>query len=242
MKTSFFIIAATALVALSFARADAQDAASDPRLRVVAFDAGQVTSIEGHLGYQMMIEFAPNERIENVSIGDSAGWQVTPNHAATLLFLKPMQARAATNMIVVTSQRRYAFALRVGGAITPDDPRNIYSLRFTYPADPMTTAAATANDAPPVLNFAYASSGARSLMPARVFDDGRFTYFELAPGAETPAIFVLNGRDEEVVNSQVRGAFTVVDQRADAFVLRYGRDRVVIRSTRQGVAAEAVHP
>jgi type IV secretion system protein VirB9 len=74
------------------------------------------------------------------------------------------------------------------------------------------------------------SSGASALTPLRVFDDGRFTYFQMPAGSETPAIFVLNAHgEEEVVNSQVRGGFTVVDLVADAFVLRFGRDRALVQ-------------
>lgn len=229
---------AVALLGVSLAGAAmAQDAERDPRLRVIPYEEAQVIGIAGHLGYQMMIEFDPQERIENVSIGDSLGWQVTPNRAATLLFLKPVAAHAATNMTVVTTRRRYAFALSVREARGPDDPNIIYSLRFSYPAD-----AAAADGAPPAdFNFDYAVSGEAAFAPLRVFDDGRFTYFQLPEGAETPAIFVVNHRgEEEVANSQVRGAATVVEQLSDAFVLRLGRDAVVV--SRGGAAPEARAP
>src|SRR5689334_17584434 len=108
-----------------------EDSARDPRLRIIQYQPDQVVPIEGHLGYQMMLEFGARERIENVSIGDSLGWQVTPNRAATLIFLKPIAPHAATNMTVVTNLRSYAFSLRVGGPVRgPDDPRIVYSLRF----------------------------------------------------------------------------------------------------------------
>lgn len=218
-------IVATALACVAN-NAAAQDAARDPRLRVLPYSADQVIALQGHLNYQMMIEFEPNERIENVSIGDSLAWQVTPNQAATLLFLKPIEAGAATNMTVVTNRRRYAFALRASEARGPDDPRLIYSVRFTYPSEPTPSA-----EAAPAFNFSYDVSGAAALAPVRVFDDGRFTYFELRANAETPAIFALNTEgEEEVVNSQVRGAYTVVDQITATFVLRRGHERALVRN------------
>jgi type IV secretion system protein VirB9 len=228
------ILALAAAALMLTGAAYAQDLVPrDPRLRVVPYAPDQVVAIDGRIGYQMMIEFEARERIETVSIGDSIAWQVTPNRAATLLFLKPTEAHAATNMIVVTTQRRYVFALRAGEATGPDDPRIIYSLRFTYPEEGGDQTASQTLPDPASLNFDYASSGSDALAPARVFDDGRFTYFEMAEGADTPAIFVLNRHgEEEVVNSQVRGAYTVVDVIADAFVLRYGRDRTVVRSGR----------
>ena len=205
----------------------AQEPPRDPRLRVLPYVEGQVISLDGSLGYQMMIEFDSQERIENVAVGDSLGWQITPNRAATLLFVKPVVQQAATNMIVVTTRRRYAFALRTREALRPDDARLIYSVRFTYPSEQR----APDGPAPAAFNFDYASSGAEVLAPARVFDDGRFTYFQMRESGEVPAIFALNRHgEEELVNSQVRGGFTVVDQMADAFVLRHGRDEVIVRS------------
>jgi type IV secretion system protein VirB9 len=224
-------VAAAASLCLA-AAATAQEAQRDPRLRVIPYEESQVIAIDGHLGYQMMIEFDPQERIENVSIGDSLGWQVTPNRAATLLFLKPVMANAATNMTVVTTRRRYAFSLRAREPRGSGDPDIIYSLRFTYPE-----AAAEASDAPPSFNFDYAITGPETFASLLVFDDGRFTYFQLPAGVEAPAIFAVNSHgEEEVVNAQVRGAATVVEQLADVFVLRHGRDAVFVR--RGGLALE----
>lgn len=224
MKKALIVL--IALVSVTGA-AWAQEAARDPRLRVMPYEEGQVISIDGHLGYQMMIEFDPQERIENVSIGDSLAWQVTPNHAATLLFIKPVVARAVTNMIVVTTRRRYAFALRAREAIAPDDARIIYGLRFTYPDS---SPHADAAPAPAAFNFNYVSSGARSIAPTRVFDDGRFTYFEMPRDGEVPAILALNAHGgEELVNSQMRADVIVVDRIAEAFILRYGRDTASVR-------------
>ena len=42
----------------------------DPRVQTVFFKEDSVVSLRGHYGYQMMIEFGVDERIENVSIGD----------------------------------------------------------------------------------------------------------------------------------------------------------------------------
>ena len=228
-----FVCAALLMCSAILASAQ-EDTARDPRLRIVPYEAGQVVPIEGHLGYQMMLEFGPRERIENVSIGDSLGWQVTPNRAATLLFLKPIAPRAATNMTVVTNLRSYAFSLRVGGRVHgPDDPRVVYGLRFAYPDD--RSPAQEARPEPATLNFDYAATGSATIRPTRVFDDGHFTYFQMPRAAETPAIFMLNAQgQEEVVNSQVRDGFTIVDQVADAFVLRYGAERAIVRTTRSG--------
>ena len=87
--------------------------------------------IDGRAGVQATIVFAEDEHIENVAIGDSNSWQVTPNKRANLLFVKPLAARARTNMTVVTDRHRYFFDLVAAPA-----GNALYVLRFTYPDEP----------------------------------------------------------------------------------------------------------
>ena len=218
----------------------------DPRIRVLEYDANSIVSLRGHLGYQMLIEFDPNERIENVAIGDSISWQVTPNRAATMLFLKPISTDAATNMTVVTSLRRYSFELRASEARGPSDPNIIYTLRFHYPDASDSEPAPQPepqprNIEPQALNLDYSTRGTDRFGDVRVFDDGQQTYFLIQPNAETPAVFLI-GQDgeEELVNFQTRPPYIVVSHVAERYVLRSGRHRLRIRNEayeQSGVAA-----
>jgi type IV secretion system protein VirB9 len=210
----------------------------DPHIQTAAYDPDRVVLLRGVLGFQMMLQFAPDERLENVSIGDSLGWQVTPNRNANLLFLKPLERNAVTNMSVVTSQRRYTFELRVlpKGARTAAAP---YVVRFSYPQ----TAVAMSQPPPPELppeerNRAYVVTGSAENTPARVFDDGRMTYFAWANQASAPAIFAVTADGKEsLVNYDVRGAYTVVEQLAPRFVLRNGKQVATV--TNQGFVPAA---
>ena len=197
---------------------------ADPHIQSVAYDPDRVVLLRGVLGYQMMLEFAPDERLESVSIGDSLGWQVTPNRNANLLFLKPIDRHAVTNMNVVTSQRRYSFELRVlpKGARVDTAP---YVVRFAYPQTAMAIPLPPPPDPPPEeRNRAYATSGAAENTPVRIFDDGQMTYFAWGPQASVPAIFAVTSEGREsLVNSGVRGDYTVVEQLAPRFVLRNGK-------------------
>ena len=198
----------------------------DPRIRTVRYNGDQVIQLDGYFGFQMMIEFAPDERIENVSIGDSTAWQITPNHKANLLFIKPTERGRPTNMTVVTDQRRYAFELTSRGA--PRHTADIaYVVRFLYPVPP----------APPVppppppprpperKNSAYTYTGSRSPLPSLVFDDGHFTYFQWPENASTPAVFVVQpDGGESIVNYGVRDGYQVVEQVAPRWVLRNGKE------------------
>ena len=116
-------LSAVAALALS-----APALADDPRLRTLVFDEAEVVRIDGKVLVQTTIKFAPDEVIENVAIGDSAAWQVQPNRAQTILFVKPLDPTARTNMTVVTSERTYLFDLVAS-------PKNaaLYVLQFRYP-------------------------------------------------------------------------------------------------------------
>ncbi len=212
----------------------------DPRIKEFLYDPNAIVEIRGELGYELMIEFAPEERIENVSIGDSMSWQVTPNRKATLLFLKPMSKSSPTSMTVVTNERIYSFILNTARAADPADPDSMRRLRFLYPEPPVPVVVAPPPSAPPPppptptpadFNFDYAPAGAKNLHPLRVFDDGVVTYFQFDSRGVAPAIFVI-GADgkEEMANTRIGGDYTIADLTAEAFVLRYGKAQAVLRN------------
>jgi len=194
-------------------------------VRVVAYDPARVVTIEGVLNFQMLIEFNPDERIENVSVGDSLGWQVTPNRKASLLFVKPIEPDAHTNMTVVTTLRRYLFELKVRARVRRTARPPVYALRFDYPAPFEATVVAPppAPPAPEVRNAAYSYQGSAQLVPSRVFDDGASTYFAFAGATDFPAIFVLGADGKEsLADVAPRDGYFVVDQVVRGFVLRQG--------------------
>jgi len=199
----------------------------DPRIRTLTYDADQVHRLTGFMGFQTMLEFGPDERIENVSIGDALGWQITPNKRATLLFLKPIDNAPATNMTVVTDRRRYVFELSVGASAAAGSDA-AYVVRFRYPA--LASEAPPAQPAAPATrNTAYRIEGAKALAPSQVFDDGRATYLAWPQQADLPAIFVI-GADgvEGLANAVVKDGYLVVDQLAPRFVLRSAKASATI--------------
>jgi type IV secretory pathway VirB9-like protein len=132
------------IVSVSATRAQEQD----PRLVTVVYDAARIVRIHGRPGVQATIAFADDEKIENVAVGDSDKWQITPNKRANLLFARPLDPAAATNMTVVTDKRTYLFDL-----VASLKDRPVYMLTFTYrdrvpvpPSEPDSAAAP-----PPVL-------------------------------------------------------------------------------------------
>jgi len=229
--------------------------AEDARLVERAYDPGAIVRVDGKAGVQATIRFAEDEHIENVAIGDSQKWQVTPNKRANLLFVKPLTERAATNMTVVTDRRTYFFDLVANPAIRSP----LYVLAFTYPDDeadvqqagageagadaPSAIEVAAASDPyavvdPATLNFAWGSKGDRKLLPQRIYDDGNATFLTWTAGTPLPAILIKDHKgDEGPVNFAVRGEMIVVEGVPREIVLRSGDDSAVL--THQGPARTA---
>ena len=195
----------------------------DPRIHVVHNDPSDVVELRSALGYQLSVEFDPAEKIENVAIGDSLGWQVTPNRRANLLFLKPMSARPPTNMTVITNLRRYNFQLSVQRQVARSLP---FSVRFLYAAPAMAMIEAPLPPPPPVeRNAAYSYEGSGKTLPIKVFDDGQDTYFSFRREEDLPAIYAVDpDGGEAVVNSRERDGYVVIDRVARGFVLRRGSE------------------
>ena len=232
MRTLKILLVATLAAAAAPASAaeSPRPGLTDPHIQTTFWNPDQVIWLKGRFGFQTMIEFGDDERIENVAIGDALGWQVTPNKRANKLFVKPVAPRAVTNMTVVTDRRTYTFALLVGapGKVTP------WTLRFRYP-DPVVVQAVVVPK--PVIDIAsfnhnYTVVGVRDLLPADVYDDGRQTYFTWPANVAAPAIFgvAADGR-EELVNYVIRDGATVVQQTAGRFILRSGKAAATVTST-----------
>jgi len=220
------ILAIAAAPAAALAAISPEPGPGDPRVRIVHYEPDQVVELQGAMGYQMTLEFGPGERIENVSIGDGLGWQVTPNHKANLLFLKPLDVHSVTDMTVVTNLRRYVFDLSARRTLKRDDRSLIFRVRFEYPE--VFVAIPEPKPVPPPeppreVNRAYHVEGSGKNVPLKVFDDGSSTYFAFQADAEYPAIFAVDpDRKEAVVNSATRDGYVVVDRLAGAFILRRG--------------------
>ncbi len=203
---------------------------ADPRIRVIDYEPDQIYPVTGHTGYQMTVEFEPDERIETVGIGDSSGWQVTPNGNATLLFLKPMGIVPDTNMALVTNKRRYNLELSSRSGARVNKNAITHVLRFRLPAPPPVLAIAAPDEnlvsrvPQEAWNRNYRFEGSMELVPEEVFDDGRYTFIRFAENLETPAIFAVSGaEDENLVNSNLRGKYVMIDRVAAQIVLRHGK-------------------
>ncbi len=213
--------------------------ATDSRIRTVRFSENEVYQFIGHYGFQSAIEFAADEKIQTVSIGDSVAWLVNPS--GNRLFLKPVEQNALTNMTVITDKRSYLFELHAEETKNIRDKEMVFSLRFVYPQtemdkQPFTTSASEMEELPEFekhperYNFDYTIRGSSVIEPIRIFDDGEFTYFEFRDkNAEIPAFFnVGSDMNEQLINFRKRGNYIVVERVTSRMTLRRGADIVCV--------------
>lgn len=193
--------------------------AADSHIKVVQYDPNNVVLLNGQYGYQTQITFAPNEAVQNVSLGDSMAWQAVP--VANHLFIKPVAA-SKTNMTVLTNANSYNFQLDS----QQQDGAPTYKLQFVYPQGGFNAngqSNAVAMFEPDKLNWKYSYNGDASLVPQSVFDNSQFTFFKFKANSRLPSVFIVDQhRNETLVNYHMQGEYLVVNSVAKQFSLRDG--------------------
>ena len=212
---------------------------TDDRVKQVAYDPNQVYELVGTYGYQTSIEFADDETVKVVTVGDSIAWQTVPYQ--NRLFIKPVEPNAATNLTVITDKRTYYFKL----TSAKNRASQTFLVRFIYPNTNTGLAGKVGGGGrsnhgfdPAKLNLDYGTSGNKSAIRlTRAFDDGQQTFIEfpaLIVIGEAPPLFVIEGTGEAaLVNYRLRGRFYVVDRIFDEAELRLGaKKQQVVRIRR----------
>jgi len=239
------MIRKVSFAALAVLGCTAASAAADNRIRSMPYDPDKIVQVLGRTGIQSTIQFDGDERIQNVAVGDSSKWQVTPNHGATLLFVKPLAARVRTNMTVVTDRRTYMFDLVAGDKFSTP----VYALKFSYPNEKPASPAVKPNQqaqqaAAPVqqtptmtaekLHFDWQSKGERKLIPGRVFDDGTSVYLSWNRETPLPAILTMSDdRKEGPLSYRMSGDYIVVSPIPQNMVIRYDNRMAMLWTTRR---------
>jgi type IV secretion system protein VirB9 len=228
---------------------------SDSRIKTLVFSESEVFKVILHYGYQSNIEFAKNESVETISMGNNYAWQVTP--VGNRIFLKPLEPEAHTNMTVITNERTYQFDI---SSRLPEkagiDEELVYVVRFYYPenedfdAPPPAPGAERRRLSPDMLqarkgmNFDYTLSGPDSFAPLKVFDDGGRTHFEFPnSNANIPYIFIVNadGSEQRLTFSR-EGGYIVVPRVGAQFMLRLGPEVVCVFNERMAPVSVSPTP
>lgn len=249
-------------VALTVAPAAAEEVPQrgdyDARVRVAAYNDQQVYRLNVALRSAMQVVFSAGEKIENIAVGDSVAWEVAPS--GHILFIKPLERSAPTNLIATTVDgrgmvRNYHFELNSEAQSVDQRSGAVFALRFVYPeverarfeaeeaerlkvqalaveAQAITLALDAALAQGP-RNLAYSLAGPAEIAPSEVSDNGVSTVLRFPRGQAVPAIYkVLPDGSEALVNFDVRGEFVVIHEVAAQLRLRLGRSMVCIWNDR----------
>ncbi|MBY3306585.1 P-type conjugative transfer protein VirB9 [Rhizobium laguerreae] len=223
-----------------------RSASQDSRIRFVDYQPYNITKIVGTLRSSVQIEFAADEEIAHVALGNSVAWEVAP--AGNILFLKPRENQPVTNISVVTtrrdgSTRSYQMELTVRDGTVEAGQNTYFYVKYRYPADEAErrrldaaarAQAAQAGEADKVLalheaygprNWRYSAQGSAALEPQAVYDNGKVTTFAFAGNQEMPAIYMENSDgSESLVPKSVENNLVLVHAISRKFILRRGGD------------------
>ena len=107
------------------------DLTTDSRIKTYIYSPNDVYLLVLQYGFQLNVEFAKNERVQTISLGDNYAWKITP--LDNLLFIRPLERNIRTNMTIITNKNTYYFDL----VSHDDDDENqndqMYLVRFYYP-------------------------------------------------------------------------------------------------------------
>lgn len=104
---------------------------TDNRIKTYIHNPNEVYLLVLHFGFQSSIEFAKNEEIQNIVLGESYAWKMTP--LANRLFIKPLEKNIRTNMTIITNKRTYQFDVVSKELEEGREKDLVYVVRFYYP-------------------------------------------------------------------------------------------------------------
>lgn len=208
--------------------------AIDTRIKTLIYSENEVFRVVVNYGYQTNIEFAENEEIQTISVGNNFAWQLTP--VGRRLFIKPLEDNILTNMTILTNKRAYQFEIQSKNLTNTLDEELVFVLRFFYPEEDIDSqrpiVKAIVSEPVPVIkpyNFNYSFAGDASFRPLKVFDDGRNTFFKFASHVTDLPKFVAANNNEELEPKR-RGDYIVINKIVELINLEMNSDVVHIRN------------
>lgn len=229
----------------SWAESKAIPMPADTKLVTFPYDANNTYTILTRPRNITDIALHQDEEVVAMALGDTIQWMVVeaPGH----VFVKPLHPDIATSGTLVTNKRTYQLSLHS----SPEDGKYYQRVTWNYPellvlrAQQASRVKATIdlerakiestivspNVSVEKLNFDYEVSGSENWKPSQVFDDGQFTWIRLQKSQDIPAIFSL-GKDGkgELVNTNIRGEYIVVQRILPQLLLKLGDKEVTIRN------------
>ncbi|MFH4354445.1 MAG: TrbG/VirB9 family P-type conjugative transfer protein [Neisseriaceae bacterium] len=195
---------------------------NDHRIQHMNYVPNQVYNLYSKIGAITLVELQEDETILSNS-GRPNFFSGADNSFDLKVFrnkfvFKPLRI-TSTDFIVLTDKRTYLFQVQPANKKHPATYHysfNKYSGDFPSSASNLTRH-----------NWNYWGRGDKALKPRRVWDDGKFTYFDFTNLDELPIIFSIDEKgDENQVNFHLTGKIFVVHEVNSRFFIR--KDRLVL--------------
>ena len=208
-----------------------QSLSSDPRMKTVVYQPDNVVTLHGTPLVNSQIILGQKESVIDIQCGDLAAWSMTVVKATpNVVNIKPNLSASNTDMTITTINdrqqvRRYTLHLVVGKSSSA--VATTFSIRYVESPEVPSSSSFHSGSRSPVLldhdfHWDYLFHGCRDIVPLRVFDDGRFTYFMLQDHQPTPAFFAVTDKlgRETLLNMRHEGDYWIALQTAPQFTLR----------------------
>ena len=180
---------------------------------------------------------------------DESVWELTagvarePGTGADIqhLFVKPAYSKQDSTLVIITDRRVYHFRLK------SFSDTHMAMVKFTYPITKNVWAKQKTSDTdgrsiesnyihvsnPDLLSFDYTIKYSKfkkpDFLPARVYDDGQYTYIHVNEIVLQKKLPVLFNEKNEIVNYSVKGNVFVIPRLIDKVTLRLGKEKVEIQ-------------
>ncbi|MGL5290031.1 MAG: TrbG/VirB9 family P-type conjugative transfer protein [Aeromonas sp.] len=206
----------------------------DGRIQHVTYNPDNVTSVKVKKGTVSLVQFADDEKIEGIGLGDPAAWNVSVkrNH----IFFRPtVEDNPNTNVAVLTNKNNYSLTL----ALTKGEPT--YILKFDYPK-PIKPMRYTAKKTIPcnnggVFNGNYQIQGSVAISPYQIWDDGQFVCMRWVGAKDLPIVYRVNGQGNEVLaNTHMTNNTMVIHELSDTYALRLGDQVLNVKTKTTGLS------
>ena len=224
---------------------------AEGRFKSLLYHTNGVYYYEGFYMNPTYIEFSGSEKINTIYIPKANAWSIKATN--NRLFLTPTADDADTTMTVMTNLRTYFFELHARTPTGPFDPDITFFVKFRYPAGTDEKSESSGGDNSIIqyivnkgpdlskaenFNFNYTVSGDYIITPIKIFDDGKFTYFEFRDkNGIIPAIFSVDSDGfESIVNFRIINQYLAVEGVNSVYTLRHGTETVcVFNETMRGL-------
>lgn len=219
--------------------------AEDGRIKIVSYNPSNIITIIGNHFISTAIYFGIQETILHVDIGDSLAWKVAPvsAEAPNVLFIMPQLPQSDTNMTIITNKHNYLFHLIVDSKHSDDQKNITYALRFNYPEEEKAQLQNQMTIFQRIFarnethetyqwneNYSfYRNQGRGKIAPIQALDNGKFTLFKFRKEVSMPAIFTVDGnQNEALINFSTQGDFILIQGVHRQYTLRSGDEVVTV--------------